>query len=104
MFGWGSNSQMQLSQLEDFSKVDSPLIAVFSPLRVSALMESHNVVTDVAAGEETSFFVTQNKLNQETEVFGCGHNVRGQLGAGFLRHISDIVKLEGLSNYKVKVL
>jgi len=36
-------------------------------------------------------------------VFGCGHNLKGELGAGFLRHLVDIVKIEGLSNYKIKV-
>jgi hypothetical protein len=36
-------------------------------------------------------------------VFGCGHNLKGELGVGFVRHLTDIVKVEGLSNYKVKV-
>jgi hypothetical protein len=40
-------------------------------------MENHNIVLDAAAGEEFSIFVTKNKLNNETEVFGCGHNVKG---------------------------
>ena len=89
--------------MEDFSRVENPLIAVYEPIKISGLMESHNEVLDAAAGEEFSLFVTRNKLNNETEVFGCGHNVKGQLGAGFMRHICDIVKVEGLSNYKIKV-
>ncbi len=67
-------------------------------------MESHNEVVDSAAGDEFSIFVTKNKLTNETEVFGCGHNLKGQLGAGFMRHICDIIKIEGLSNYKIKVI
>jgi hypothetical protein len=48
-------------------------------------------------------FVTKHKQTKETEVFGCGHNIFGELGAGFLRHVTDIVKVESLSNYKIKV-
>lgn len=59
-------------------------------------------VTDVAAGEEHTVIVTENKNNGETEVFSCGHNNKGELGAGFLRHLSDVVKIEGLSNFQVK--
>lgn len=47
--------------------------------------------------------MTEHHVTGETEIFGCGHNLRGELGAGFVRHISDIVKVEGLSNYKIKV-
>jgi alpha-tubulin suppressor-like RCC1 family protein len=38
---------------------------------------------------------------QETEVYGCGRNLRGQLGIGVLRHIVDIHKLEQLSNFTI---
>ncbi|CAD8075061.1 unnamed protein product [Paramecium primaurelia] len=103
VYGWGSNSQMQLSHSEEFSRVGEPLIAVYNPLRISALMDSNNQVLDLAAGNEFSVFVTKNKQNSETEVFACGHNIRGQLGCGFVRHISDIVKLEGLSNFKINI-
>ena len=46
--------------------------------------------------------VTVNKSSEETEVFGCGHNNKGELGAGFVRHLADVVKVEGLSNFKIK--
>jgi len=35
-------------------------------------------------------------------VFACGHNLKGELGIGYLRHVGDLIKLEGLSNYQVK--
>ncbi len=35
-------------------------------------------------------------------MFGCGHNLKGELGVGFLRHVTDNVKLEGLSNYSIQ--
>lgn len=34
-------------------------------------------------------------------MYGCGRNLRGQLGIGVLRHIIDIHKVEQLSNYKI---
>ncbi len=56
---------------------------------------------DIAAGESHSMIVTVNKKNDETEVFACGYNNKGELGTGFLKHISDVVKVEGLSNFKI---
>lgn len=55
----------------------------------------------MTAGYEHTIIVSLNKLNNETEVFGCGHNLKGELGVGFVRHVTDIVKLEGLSNYSI---
>ena len=66
-------------------------------------MDSNNIVTNIAAGGEFSIFVTRNKLNNETELFGCGHNLRGQIGASFVRHVTDLVKIDGLSNYRIQV-
>jgi len=66
-------------------------------------MEQNNRVVEAAAGEEFSVFVTENHSSGETEVFGCGHNLKGELGASFVRHLSDIVKIEALSNYRIKV-
>lgn len=56
----------------------------------------------MAAGEEFSVLVTKNKLNNETEIYSCGYNIHGELGLGFLRHVSDLQKIEALSNYKIK--
>ncbi len=67
-------------------------------------MEQNNKVVDVAAGSEFTIIVTENHVNGETEVFGCGHNLKGEIGGGFIRHISDVIKIEGLSNYRIKVI
>lgn len=48
------------------------------------------MIEDCAAGNEFSIFVGKNRFNEETEVFGAGHNLKGELGAGFLRHITDV--------------
>lgn len=63
-------------------------------------MNTH-MITDIAAGQGFSIFVTRNKQNDETEVFGCGVNLNGELAVGYLRHILDVTKIEGLSNYRI---
>ncbi len=55
----------------------------------------------MAAGDEFSIIVSKNKGNEETEVFGCGYNIHGELGTGYLKHVADIQKVEGISNYKI---
>lgn len=76
-------------------------MAFFEPVLIDHNFRTHTVV-DMAAGDEFSIIVTINNQNDETEVFGCGHNLKGELGIGFLRHITDNVKLEGLSNYSME--
>lgn len=73
-------------------------MSVYTPLAITKNIEK-NVVTDVAAGEEHTIIVTENEYTNETEVFACGHNNKGELGAGFMRHISDVTKIESLSNF-----
>ena len=63
-------------------------------------MNTHKI-TDIAAGNGFSIFVTKNKQNDETEVFGCGQNLNGELAVGYLRHVMDVTKIEGLSNYRI---
>ena len=33
----------------------------------------------MAAGNNFSVIISKNKLNDETEVFSCGHNVHGEV-------------------------
>ncbi|KRW99370.1 Regulator of chromosome condensation 1/beta-lactamase-inhibitor protein II [Pseudocohnilembus persalinus] len=101
LYGWGSNSQLQLSHEEQYSKIDEPLVAVYQPIRISHNLQD-SIVTDIAAGENTSFLVTKNKNTGDCEVFACGYNLNGQLGTGYLKHVQDVDKIEGLSNYTIK--
>ena len=101
VYGWGNNSNLQLSHQKEFAAVENPLMALFSPVRLESNL-SDSTVVDFSAGDEFSIFVTKNKSNNETEVFGCGHNLHGELGIGYLKHLSDISKIESLSNYKIK--
>ena len=100
-YGWGSNSNLQLSHEAEFSAENS-LIAIFKPLRFEKHLAA-NFVLDIAAGEEHTIFVSRSNFSEETEVFGCGKNLVGQLGTGNLSHIKDVAKIESLSNYKVKL-
>lgn len=58
-------------------------------------------MTDIAAGGEFSIFITENRSSGETEVFGSGFNVFGELGIGSAKHVNDVELIEGLSNYKI---
>jgi len=100
VYGWGSNSNLQLSHQEQFAKIDNPLIAVYSPVKLEKNLEAV-ISTDIAAGENFSMIVGRNRTSQETEVFGCGYNLHGELGGGNLSHIQEIQKIESLSNYKI---
>jgi len=101
VFGWGSNSNIQLSHQQEFSAAENPLIAVFSPIRIEKNL-GPVVVTDIAAGDEFSIFVGRNRYTGESELYGCGHNLHGELGTGNLSHIQEVTKIQSLSNYKVK--
>jgi len=93
LFGWGSNSSLQLSHEEEFSQVNEPLITAFEPIKISKKLED-NTITDIAGGKEFSIIVTQNNKNKETEVFGMGNNLSGQLGVGSVTHIQDIILID----------
>ena len=100
VFGWGSNSNIQLSHHLEFSQPENPLLAVFSPIRIEKNL-GPIVITDIAAGDEFSIFVGRNRFSSETEVYACGHNLHGELGLGGLSHIQEVTKIQSLSNYKV---
>jgi alpha-tubulin suppressor-like RCC1 family protein len=63
---------------------------------------SSNSVTDIQAGGDFSIFVTENRNNQETELFGTGFNLFGELGIGSSKHINDMEKIDALSNFKMQ--
>lgn len=63
---------------------------------------SSNIVTDVEAGGEFSIFVTENRKNSETELFGTGFNLFGELGIGSSKHVQDMEKIDALSNFKMQ--
>lgn len=60
LYGWGSNSKVQLSHEVEFSKVENPMMAIFRPTKITHNIKN-NEVTDMAAGYESTIIVTKNK-------------------------------------------
>jgi len=52
------------------------MMAIFQPKLLYQFDKIDNQVVDVAAGDRFTIFVTKNRTG-ETEVYGCGHNIRG---------------------------
>ncbi len=46
--------------------------------------------------------VGRNRQNDAYEVFTFGSNLSGQLGQGEIRHLRDVTRVEGLSNFVLK--
>lgn len=49
LYGWGSNSTMQLSHEDEFSKMKNPLICSYTPLRITKNLQYCNI-KKIAAG------------------------------------------------------
>lgn len=94
VWGWGRNHKHQLGDIEEKTG-KAPAIVSFLPTKINGL--TGKIVTKVIAGDMFSIFVTDNY--GETEIFGCGLNSRGQLGLGFLTHVTDMIKIQNLSNF-----
>lgn len=101
LYGWGSNASMQLSHEEEFSKVRSPLLCSYSPIKITRNLGS-SAVTHLAAGSDFSVVVTTNSADGSCEVFSFGNNLKGQLGLGRVQHVKDVTKVASLSNFVVR--
>lgn len=58
-------------------------------------------VLNAAAGEEHSIVVALKRIGDdlwEEEVYGCGNNLKGQLGINRTSHLNDFTKIEDISN------
>ena len=60
LFGWGSNSSMQLSHEDEFSAMNAPLICTYKPIKIYKGLDS-NEVRDLVTGDEFSVFITTNR-------------------------------------------
>lgn len=97
VWGWGRNNKSQLADIDQKQGKASASIS-FIPTKINGLLGKK--VVKVAAGDMFSFFVVDE--NGDTEVFGCGLNSRGQLGLGYLTHVTDIIKVQNISNFVFK--
>lgn len=73
--------------------------AIFSPKRLMGPLEDLFVV-DAAAGEEMSIIVAQGKTAGIIfeQVYGCGNNLKGQLGINWNSHLQDLTLIPDLSD------
>ena len=82
-----------------FTDPDSPSHAIFTPSLLGGELEGKFIV-DAACGEEHSIVVAQvrreGKAIKEL-VYGCGNNLKGQLGINRTSHLQDFVLIEDLS-------
>lgn len=50
IYGWGSNSNMQLSHEDEFSRRHDPLICSYMPIRINKNLD-YSTVKNMAAGD-----------------------------------------------------
>lgn len=99
LYGWGSNSQQQLSHAAEYADESSPVHAWLSPQRVMGPLAELFVV-DAAAGEEFSVIVAQGKKagTIHEQVYACGNNLKGSLGINRTSHVQDLTLVPDLSD------
>ena len=101
VFGWGFNRYMQLGHEEQYAAPENPLMALFAPVNFSYFFKDAKV-KDIELGLDFSLFICESPKTGFTQVFGMGHNSKGQMGSGFSRHVQKLTKLEPLSDFETK--
>jgi alpha-tubulin suppressor-like RCC1 family protein len=56
LYGWGFNSQQQLSHSDDYASEENPQQAIFTPSQITNNLEGKHVI-DAAAGDEFSIIL-----------------------------------------------
>ena len=83
----------------DGYSADNPIHAFFEPVEFKGELERKFVV-DAACGEEHSIVVAQIRRDGKKVsevIYGCGNNLKGQLGINRTCHLTDFVLLEDVS-------
>lgn len=81
--------------------MNSPLMASFTPIKISKGLDNSEVI-DIKAGAEFSVLVAKNNLTGSYEVYTFGNNLKGELAQGEIKHLRDITKVEALSDFILK--
>lgn len=103
VFCFGSNNQMQLAHQREFESPENPHTAFFHPKKFNKYLDEVNCeLKDIIMGNEFTLFHCRNKKDGNTQVFGTGHNLHGELATGVTKHINDFQKIELLSDYTIK--
>lgn len=61
--------------------MNSPMIALFTPVKISKNLDNSDII-DMKAGELFSIIVAKNRLTDSYEVLSFGNNIKGELGLG----------------------
>lgn len=102
LLGFGSNAFMQLGHSDQYMQPKNPAMAFFEPVTFAGYLDTVKCnLQEVALGEDFSIFVCKNKETKNTQLFGCGHNLFGQLGNGFITHTSEFQFMDTLSDFTV---
>lgn len=102
LLGFGSNALMQLGHSDQYMQSKNPALAYFDPVTFAGYLDTAKCnLQQVALGEDFSVFVCKNKETGNTQLFGCGHNLFGQLGNGFITHTSEFQFMDTLSDFTV---
>lgn len=63
LYGWGSNSNMQLSHEDEFSAMNAPLLCTYKPIKISKGLDS-NEIHELVTGDDFSVLVTTNRSTE----------------------------------------
>jgi len=74
LYGWGYNNMLQLSNSDKYQDPDSPLHAIFQPIKLEGELEN-KVVVNASAGEEHT--IVQAQIIRDGKpihelMYGCG--------------------------------
>ena len=88
-----------MSHGDEYSLDENPWHAIFHPVKFGKDIEG-KVVLDAAGGEEfTIIHVRDPKNGNVEEIYGCGNNLRGQLGINRVSHLQDLMIVEDVSGF-----
>lgn len=90
---------LQLSNSDKYQDPESPMHAIFLPTKLEGEL-SNKFVVNASAGEEHS--IVQAQIIRDGKpihelVYGCGNNLRGQLGINRTSHLNDFTLITDIS-------
>jgi len=90
---------LQLSNSDKYQDPESPMHAIFLPTKLEGEL-SNKFVVNASAGEEHT--IVQAQIIRDGKpihelVYGCGNNLRGQLGINRTSHLNDFTLITDIS-------
>lgn len=100
LYGWGFNSQQQLSHSAEYADPENPQHAIMTPVLLNTGELDRKFIVDAAAGEEHTVVVAQIRREEKCIselVFACGNNLKGQLGINRTCHVTGWTLIDDIS-------